>query len=82
MRFRINRTAFITFACFYLLTLYAVFREYCTLSNVRTDVSPTTASVGNTLVVDGWVLDCITWRRKRQSSNREDAIVQGSCYYQ
>ena len=76
MRFRINRHAFVTVAIFCFLTLYMVFRQYCSPSNVGTDVSPAPVSVDNSLVVDGWVLDCITWHRKRQTSKREDVILQ------
>jgi len=78
MRFRINRLALFTFVVFCLLTLYVVFR-HCTVSNIRADVSlppVSSASRPNSLTVDGWVLDCITWHRKRQSSKLENSNLQ------
>ena len=76
MRLRISGLAFITFAAFCFWSLYASFRQECTLSNVRRDVSPAVVSADKLFADNDWVLDCITWDRKRQSTKQENVIVQ------
>jgi len=68
MRFRISRHTFAIFAIFCLLTLYIILNVYCSSANVGTTVTVPNAPVS--LGVEGWVLDCITWHRKRQSSKQ------------
>jgi len=75
MRFRISRNTFVIFAIFCLLTLYIVLNVYCSSANFGTAV--TVSSLPVLLGVEGWVLDCITWHRKRQSLKQgEDKIYQ------
>ena len=72
MRFRISWIAFVTFVVFCFCALYVVFRQDWPPSNAQIDEAHTVTSDSASFAADGWVLDCITWDKKRQASTPED----------
>lgn len=69
---------FIIFAVVCFVASFVIFKQNCPLPNIRGYVSSAAAvsSREKSFAVDGWVLDCITWDRKRQTEKHENIILQ------